>query len=86
MLYNRAMKSYITSNPNVMNGAPVITSTRVPIVKILYLLKEGFTLMEISKQYPHVGLQKLKGAIGELAQKVESKPYATQVSQAQAAA
>ena len=69
-----------------MNGAPVITNTRVPVVKILYLLKEGFTLKEISKQYPHVGIQKLKGAINELAQRVESKPYGTQVSQAQASA
>ena len=69
-----------------MNGAPVITGTRVPVVKILYLLKEGFTLKEISKQYPHVSIQKLKGAIGELAQKVESNPYAAQVSQAQTAA
>ena len=69
-----------------MNGAPVIANTRVPVVKILYLLKEGFTLKEISKQYPHVGLPKLKGAINELAQKVESKPYGTQVSQTQASA
>ena len=80
------MKTYIISNPKIMNGAPVIGNTRVPVVKILYLLKEGFTLKEISKQYPHVGLQKLKGAISELAQRVETKPYGTQVSQAQAAA
>lgn len=68
-----------------MNGAPVIINSRVPVVKILYLLKEGFTLKEISKQYSHVGLQKLKGAISELAQKMETKPYGTQVSQAQTA-
>lgn len=66
-----------------MSGAPVITGTRVPVVKILYLLKEGYTLKEISKQYPHVGVQKLKGAIGELAQKVESKPYGKEISQVQ---
>ena len=69
-----------------MNGAPVITNTRVPVVKILYLLKEGFTLKQISKQYPHVGLKMLKGAISELALKVESKPHGTQISQAQVAA
>ena len=80
------MNKYIISNPKILNGAPVIIKTRVPVVKILYLLKEGFTLKEISKQYPHVGIQKLKGAINELAQKVESKPYGTQVSQTQTAA
>lgn len=69
-----------------MSGAPVIAGTRIPVVKILYLLKEGFTLKEIAKQYPHVGLIKLKGTISELAQKVETKPYGSQVSQAQTAA
>lgn len=80
------MKTYITASPKIMSGAPVIAGTRVPVVKILYLLKEGLTLKEISKQYPHVGLKNLKGAISELAQKVETKPYGTQVSQAQATA
>lgn len=80
------MKTYITSKPKVMNGAPVITGTRVPVVKILYLLKEGFTLKDISKQYPHISITKLKGAINELAQKVETRPYGSQVSQAQTTA
>ena len=86
LVYNAGMKMYIISNPKIMSGAPVIANTRVPVVKILYLLKEGFTLKEISKQYPHISLQKLKGAISELAQRVETKPYGTQVSQAQASA
>lgn len=80
------MKIYITSHPKIMSGAPVVTGTRVPIVKILYLLKEGFTLKEISKQFPHVGFKKFQGAINELAQKVESQPYGTRVSQTQIAA
>lgn len=66
-----------------MSGAPTISGTRIPVVKILYLVKEGLTLKEISKMYPHVGLRKLQGAISELAQKVETKPYGTQVSQTQ---
>ncbi len=77
------MKIYITSDPEIMSGAPVIANTRVPVVKILYLLKEGFTLQAVSKQFPHIGLKKLQGAINELAQKVESKPYGAQVSQTQ---
>ena len=80
------MKTYITSNPKIMSGAPVVTGTRVPIARIVYLLKDGFTIEQISKQFPWVGLKKMRGAINELAQKVETIPYGTQISQTQVAA
>lgn len=77
------MKTYITSDPEIMSGAPVIIGTRVPIAGIVYLLKDGFTIDQISKQFPHVGLKKLRGAMNELAYKVETVPYGTQISQTQ---
>ena len=80
------MKTYITSNPKIMSGAPVIAGTRVPIARIVYLLKDGFTIEQISKQFPHIGFRKLRGAMNELAQKVETIPYGTQISQTQATA
>jgi len=80
------VKTYITSDPEIMSGAPVIAGTRVPIARIVYLLKDGFTIKQISRQFPHVGLKKLRGAINELAQKVETIPYGTQISQTQVAA
>jgi len=69
-----------------MSGAPVVTGTRVPVARIVYLLKDGFTIEQISKQFPHVGLKKMRGAMNELAQKVETIPYGTQISQTQAVA
>jgi len=80
------MKRFISSNPKIMSGAPVIAGTRVPVARIVYLLRDGFTIGQINKQFPHVGLKKLRGAIGELAQKVETIPYGTQISQTQATA
>lgn len=80
------MKTYITSSSKIMSGAPVIVGTRVPVARIVYLLKDGFTIDQISKQFPHVGLKKLRGAINELAQKVETIPCGTQISQTQATA
>ena len=80
------MERFISSNPKIMSGAPVIAGTRVPVARIVYLLKDGFTIEQINKQFPHVGLKKLRGAIGELAQKVETIPYGTQISQTQTAA
>jgi len=60
-------RSYISSTPDIMRGAPVITGTRVPIEVILYRLKEGKTLKEIHQMYPWVELKKFEGALEELA-------------------
>ena len=76
------MKKYITSNPDIMSGAPCITGTRVPIARILYLIKDGLTLEQIQEHYPHVDLKTLQGVINELAQKVETKFYGQKISQA----
>ncbi|MBI2028805.1 DUF433 domain-containing protein [Candidatus Gottesmanbacteria bacterium] len=73
------MKQYITSDTNILSGAPVIAGTRVPVARILYLIKDGYSFAEILKQYPHLNLKTLKGVIAQLAQKVESKLYAPQV-------
>lgn len=86
LVYNMNMKRFITSDPKIMSGAPVIVGTRVPIARIVYLLKDGFTIEQISKQFPHVGLEKMRGSMNELAQKVETIPYGTQISQTQASA
>ncbi|MBI4097104.1 MAG: DUF433 domain-containing protein [Candidatus Levybacteria bacterium] len=75
------MKKYIISDSDIMSGAPVISGTRIPIARILYLLRDGYTLEQILKQYPHIKLKTLQGVIAELAEKVESKLYAPQISQ-----
>ena len=51
-----AMKHYISSDPAILSGMPVITGTRVPIARILSLLKEGYTLAEIQEQFDHISL------------------------------
>lgn len=80
------MKTYIVSDPEIMSGAPVVAGTRVPVARIVYLLSDGFTIEQINKQFPYVGLKNLRGAVNELAQKVETVPYGTQISQTQAVA
>ena len=79
-------KNLIIRDPNILGGAPTIAGSRIPVVKILYLVREGLTLRQISKMYPHVSLKALEGTISELAQKVETQPYASKVSQTQASA
>lgn len=59
------MGKYIISAPAILSGMPVIKGTRVPIARILSLLKEGYTLEEIQEQFNHISLQTLEGALEE---------------------
>jgi len=61
-----AMKHYISSDPAILSGMPVITGTRVPIARILSLLKEGYTLAEIQEQFDHISIETLEGALDEV--------------------
>ena len=61
------MKRYISSDPAILSGMPVVTGTRVPIARILSLLKEGYTLPEIQEQFDHISLETLEGALDEVA-------------------
>jgi uncharacterized protein (DUF433 family) len=61
------MGKYIISDPNILSGMPVVKGTRVPVARILSLLKEGYTLEEIQEQFDHISLQTLEGALEEVA-------------------
>ena len=60
------MKHYISSDSAILSGMPVITGTRVPIARILSLLKEGYTLPEIQEQFDHISLETLEAALDEV--------------------
>ena len=53
-----------------MRGALVIAGTRVPMERILFMVSEGFTIDEIHNHYPWVSRKIFKGAIAELATKI----------------
>ncbi len=38
------MGNYIISDPEILGGTPVIKGTRVSVGRILFLLKDGYTL------------------------------------------
>jgi uncharacterized protein (DUF433 family) len=61
------MGKYIISDPDILSGMPVIKGTRVPIARILSLLKEGYTLEEIQEQFDHISLQTFERALEEAA-------------------
>lgn len=59
------MKGYIVSDPDILAGTPVIKGTRIPIARILHLLKQGYTLENIAEDYPHVDQKTISRAIDE---------------------
>ncbi len=65
---------YLTSDPNFISGMPVITGTRVPVARILSLLKEGYTLEEIHEQFDHISMTTLEGALEEVATIINHLP------------
>ncbi len=71
---------YISSTPDIMDGAPVIVGTRVPIEVILYRLKDGYTLDELQEMYDWVDRQTLEGAIDEAISYIGTTLHAQEVS------
>ncbi len=67
------MKKFITSNPDILSGTPIITGTRIPVSRIIFLLKDGYTLEAIHQEYPHLGLSTLDAVIEEVAQNYGAK-------------
>ncbi len=70
---------YITSAPEIMSGQPVVKGTRIPISRIIFLLKEGYPLEAIHDHYPWIDIKILESAIDEITQIVNEKFHAKTV-------
>lgn len=73
-------QTYITKDPTVMGGMPVVQGTRIPIARIVHLLKEGYTLENISDQYSWVKKETIQGAIDELIDNLQFDKNAPEIS------
>ncbi len=73
------MRNYITSDPQILSGMPVIAGTRVPVARILSLLKEGYTLEEIHEQFDHISVETLEKALEEAATIINETVHGTHV-------
>jgi uncharacterized protein (DUF433 family) len=68
------MRQYIVSNPNILDGEPVIAGTRIPVIEVLLFIKEGYPLAEIQKMFPHVTLHTFERVIEEVAVDITTHP------------
>ncbi len=73
------MGKYIVSDPDILGGTLVIKGTRVPIGRILFLLKDGYTLEAINEDYPHIDMKTLSGAIDEAIETLSAKLHVKKV-------
>ena len=73
------MTKYISSDPDILSGTPVIKGTRVPIGRILFLLKDGYTLDAIHDDYPHIDIKTLSAAIDEAIDALNTTLHAKKV-------
>jgi uncharacterized protein (DUF433 family) len=55
---------YISSNPDIMMGKPVITGTRVTVESILEALGAGESIEQIVSGHPHLTREAILAAMG----------------------
>jgi len=70
-------QKYITINPKIMAGKPVITGTRIPVDLILRKLAQNTDINEILQDYPRLRKEAIQAALwyaGEIISQEEIYP------------
>lgn len=63
-LMERLNHYYITRNPKIQGGEPIIKGTRFPVRSIVfYIIKEGMLPEEITKEFPQLSLSAIYDAL-----------------------
>lgn len=75
------MKKYIISDQDILGGTPVIKGTRIPVERILFLFKQGYTIDDIHNEYDHVDVKTLEKVLDELSQIAKKKNHEPQIPQ-----
>jgi uncharacterized protein (DUF433 family) len=58
------MNERIEINPNIHFGKPCVAGTRIPVINVLELIKEGLSFEEIIKDYyPELGVEDIQACI-----------------------
>ena len=73
------IEQFIITDPEIMGGKPVIKGTRIPVSRVLQLLKDGYTIEAIHDEYPHVNIGTLSGTVSEIVHIFDNKDYASKI-------
>ena len=66
--YNESMpllerESLVISDPQVMDGLPVIRGTRIAVYLVLEMLESGMSIDQIVTEYPHLTADQVRAAV-----------------------
>ncbi len=64
--------AYITSDPAILFGKPVIKGTRIPVDLILEKLAAGETVDQLLKAYPRINAESIQACLLFAAESVKS--------------
>ena len=56
----KALSKYISINSNILGGTPVVVGTRIPVERLQFLVKSGYTTKDLHEEYPHVEIKKIQ--------------------------
>jgi len=63
------LKKYITIDPEIQNGQPVFTGTRVPVESLFWHLEKGIPIDDFLEDFPSVTKEQAVGVL-EIAHKI----------------
>lgn len=64
----KILKKYISIDPQILSGTPVIIGTRIPIERLQQLVKQGYSTKTLVGTYPQVSPRKIQNVIAHLMQ------------------
>lgn len=75
------VETHITIDPEIQNGQPVFSGTRVPVQSLFWHLEKGITLEEFLDDFPSVTKEQAIGVL-EIANKIINSAQLDQLYEA----
>lgn len=60
ILMPKGLNNYISYNPKIFNGSATITGTRIPIERVVNLVRQGYSTEKLKEEFPHLESQKIQ--------------------------
>lgn len=67
------MTDWVTVDPTICAGKPVISGTRIMLKNILGMVAGGYSISRIVQEYPELTLEMVEGALHYAAQVIDEE-------------
>ena len=72
-------QAWITTDPGILSGKPIVKNTRLSVSFLLGLLAQGWTEAQILENYPHLSCEGLRAALS-FAQEIVDEEVMLEIS------